>query len=271
MKAKKNYLILAVITGILCVPVLGNVDLSLLTNKPVSLGHANPALAGIQDLYVLIVAPDSEPNKDSLIWKNLQVRVEQKLLKTDIRLSHVAKDWRISRSFDIPELRIDIDMLKLEDLQRYVFRIQTSLATKLYLAKDPKLTLKADVWKKSSTMQVVSVDNMPTAVTNVVLKQVDAFINAYFVANKAYPPHKSKGAQAADANDITVVTAPKFAKSVAKSAVAKYKYVASKNSKIFHKPGCRWAKRIKPENLVGYNSKDEAIKAGKRPCKWCKP
>jgi len=60
-------------------------------------------------------------------------------------------------------------------------------------------------------------------------------------------------------------------KPATKSAVAKYKYVASKNSKIFHKPGCSWAKRIKTENLVGYNSKEEAIKAGKRPCKLCKP
>jgi len=57
----------------------------------------------------------------------------------------------------------------------------------------------------------------------------------------------------------------------ATSAVAEYKYVASKNSKVFHKPECHWAKRIKPENLVGYSSKDEAIKAGKRPCKQCKP
>jgi hypothetical protein len=57
----------------------------------------------------------------------------------------------------------------------------------------------------------------------------------------------------------------------AKSAVSGYKYVASKNSKDFHKPGCRWAKRIKPENLVGYSSKNEAIKAGKRPCKQCNP
>ena len=55
------------------------------------------------------------------------------------------------------------------------------------------------------------------------------------------------------------------------SAMAEYKYVASQSSRVFHKPECRWAKRIKPENLVGYKSKDEAVKAGKRPCKQCKP
>ncbi len=56
-----------------------------------------------------------------------------------------------------------------------------------------------------------------------------------------------------------------------KRAVAEYKYVASKNSEVFHKPQCRWAKKISKRNLVGYNSTDEAVKAGKRPCKLCKP
>jgi len=53
--------------------------------------------------------------------------------------------------------------------------------------------------------------------------------------------------------------------------MAEYEYVASKNSNVFHKPDCRWAKKISSENLVGYNSREEAIKAGKRPCRWCKP
>jgi hypothetical protein len=50
-----------------------------------------------------------------------------------------------------------------------------------------------------------------------------------------------------------------------------YRYVSSKNSQVFHTPQCRSAKRIKPENLITYSSREEAIKAGKRPCKVCKP
>ena len=34
-------------------------------------------------------------------------------------------------------------------------------------------------------------------------------------------------------------------------------YVGSKNSDIYHKPECEWAKRIKPENLVCYHSEEE--------------
>ena len=34
-------------------------------------------------------------------------------------------------------------------------------------------------------------------------------------------------------------------------------YVGSKNSDKYHKPDCKWAKRIKPENLVCYYSEEE--------------
>jgi hypothetical protein len=46
-------------------------------------------------------------------------------------------------------------------------------------------------------------------------------------------------------------------------------YVASKNSNKFHASGCTWAKRIKPENLICFSSKDEAIKAGRQPDATC--
>jgi len=44
-------------------------------------------------------------------------------------------------------------------------------------------------------------------------------------------------------------------------------YVGSKNSKTYHKPNCKWAKKIKPENLICYKSESE-IKDLK-PCNTC--
>ena len=41
-------------------------------------------------------------------------------------------------------------------------------------------------------------------------------------------------------------------------------FVASKNSDKFHAPNCQWAKRIKPENIVCYSSREEAQKSGKK-------
>jgi hypothetical protein len=260
MKTKKYYLILAVVTAILCVPTQGEIRPPLPEdNRPMLIGKANPALSGIAQLYVIIVPPDSEPNSKDLFWRELEEKVKNKLNKAGIQTIRGIAGNILSTG----ELRVYVDTLKLKDLQRYVFRIQTSLSRPVYLAKDSSWFIKADVWKKGSLMQAVSVQSMPAAVSNKVLQQVEAFIAAYLAAN---PP----GTRPYAPNDITVKP-EKLTKPDAKRTVAEYKYVASKNSKVFHKPDCRWVKRILAKNLVGYNSRDEAIEAGKRPCKLCKP
>ncbi len=47
-------------------------------------------------------------------------------------------------------------------------------------------------------------------------------------------------------------------------------YVASRNSEVFHRPGCSNAQRIKPSNLIRFRTRDEAA-ASKRPAKDCNP
>ena len=49
------------------------------------------------------------------------------------------------------------------------------------------------------------------------------------------------------------------------------KYYGSKNSDVFHYPWCKHAANIKPANLRVFNSRQEAIDRGYRPCKVCKP
>jgi len=44
-------------------------------------------------------------------------------------------------------------------------------------------------------------------------------------------------------------------------------YVGSKNSDKYHSPDCKWAKKIKPENLICYKSEEE-VKNLKR-CQTC--
>ena len=51
----------------------------------------------------------------------------------------------------------------------------------------------------------------------------------------------------------------------------KTKFVASKKGKVFHKPECKAAARISADNLVSYATREEAIAAGKKPCKVCNP
>ena len=48
-------------------------------------------------------------------------------------------------------------------------------------------------------------------------------------------------------------------------------FVASKNSAVFHKAGCKSAAKISERNVVRYATRDEAIQAGKKPCHECNP
>ncbi len=259
MGAGKYYLVLAIVAGILCAPAAGETELPTSVNKPVLIGPPNPALAGLERLSVVIVPTDSEPNEDGLVWKKLHVKICNKLGESNIKIiAGIA-----GNILEIPELQICVDMLKFDGSQQYVFRIQTSLAIKVSLENKRQRYLKAVVWKVGSGLQAVSVQDMPAAVTDEVCREVDAFIIAWRQANRA--SGKAAGA-------ITpAVSKKQRQRPAAKAVEAEYKCIASKNSKVFHKADCSSAKRIKPENIVKYGSRAEAIKAGKRPCKRCKP
>lgn len=49
------------------------------------------------------------------------------------------------------------------------------------------------------------------------------------------------------------------------------KYVGSIDSDKFHNPNCRWAKKIKQENEIWFDTIEEAKKQGYKPCGVCKP
>ena len=52
-------------------------------------------------------------------------------------------------------------------------------------------------------------------------------------------------------------------------ALAATKYHGNRRSKVFHKPGCRY---YNCKNCtVEFETREEAIRAGYRPCKVCRP
>lgn len=55
------------------------------------------------------------------------------------------------------------------------------------------------------------------------------------------------------------------------SALAAPQYIASRMRAPFHYISCRWARDILESNTVYYETRDEAIQNGHRPCKTCKP
>ena len=48
-------------------------------------------------------------------------------------------------------------------------------------------------------------------------------------------------------------------------------FVANQNSDVFHKPGCKWTRMIKEDNIVFFKSVSEAEEKRFKQCRYCKP
>jgi len=48
-------------------------------------------------------------------------------------------------------------------------------------------------------------------------------------------------------------------------------YAASKNSPTFHRADCRHAKKILKSTLLSFDTREQAIQTGRKPCKVCNP
>ncbi len=46
-------------------------------------------------------------------------------------------------------------------------------------------------------------------------------------------------------------------------------YVFSKRGKVFHRPDCKFARKIKNKIIV--KTREEALRKGLKPCRFCKP
>ena len=264
MKSKIYYLTLAVRVGVLCVLALGEVGTPRRDGEPVLIGKINPALSGIKKLYVIVEPADVRSSVGGLVWAELQRKVEDKIKRANIEIVGGVHLGRGIRAHDIPEIRVQMEMLRFADLKLYVFRAQTCLAAKAHL-EEQDLYFKADIWESAPVMEAVSEEEMSIVVTNMILGQVDAFIGAWRAAN----PQEGQSADEAGGVSATIPQRP--AEPIYKPTVVKQQYVGSKNSKIFHKSDCTWVGKIKAENLRSYASREEAVEAGKRPCKTCKP
>jgi hypothetical protein len=88
MKTKKYCFILAVVVGIFCVPAPAEIELHRTeAEQGALLGQANPTLVGIKELYVVIEPSDTEPNKNALVWEQLEETVKSRLQEAGIKIA----------------------------------------------------------------------------------------------------------------------------------------------------------------------------------------
>lgn len=161
-------------------------------------------------------------------------------------------------------LKVLIKVYKPSDLKTFIYNLKIYFVQTVALERIPGAKIDAVTWELA-WLAHGSKSKLTEAVPANLKIMTDNFIRDYRLAN----PLSGEPSDTNTGNNVSV-TAPQ-GQIRSDVAVARYRYVSSKNSKVFHSPQCRSAKRIKPENLVGYNSKEEVIQAGKRPCKVCKP
>jgi hypothetical protein len=257
MKIKTYYLISVIATVIFCSAVPGRAESSSPSKKPLLISQSHPAFFGIDTLQVAVLQYGSKQNKDEQFYRQLEKEVKEKLQLAEIELETPTAD----NILIIPELRVYISSLILEDSKQYVIHIRAALARAVCLKDTQSSVFKSEIWQAIPVMQIVSAENMTAKITDLVLEQIDGFIDLYKATN---PPGKRLPEESINETDSSIAIGKQV-------DAAEHKYVASKSSNIFHKPDCRWAQNISKENLITYKSREEAIKAGKRPCKTCNP
>lgn len=109
----------------------------------------------------------------------------------------------------------------------------------------------------------------------------DIFVNALLVADgyaqvSTYPPNVRYASlfrwlQARARERGVGLWSGQSEKQSAEPTAAHARFVGSEKSDVYHWPDCRWAKRIKPENRVWFESPADARNHGYRPCKVCNP
>jgi hypothetical protein len=232
-------------------------------------GHPHPALSGIDALQVVVVPSGDQRVCDSAFWGELAGKVEQKLKHATIKIPDPNQTDQASKPFDMPEFAVHVDVRHFDGEQMFL-AVRTGLARPVYVAMreagskelKPGSMVMAAVWTEASAIMPATSEHVREVISRQTLEQADAFIAAWVASNRSERKVLS--------SEATTVEKEVTGRPV-DSTPAERQYVASKNSKVFHSPGCSSVKRISPENLTAYKTRDEAVSAGKRACKLCKP
>ena len=213
----------------------------------------NPTLIGLNNFFVDTVITDKK--LDGISLQFLQQSIAAKLDKAG--LSIVSED-NVGGG-DNPGIRVNIDILNFGSTGRYVFRVRTSVSASMLIARNPARYFTDEVWSRSSTFSISAGFNIDKAVHEVSLRQLDAFVSDFNYANGNSASTEQETTVQVQKNGVIVPVIPNN------------KFIASKNSRVFHRPDCSSVKSISGKNMVYYNSREEAIESGKRPCKRCNP
>ncbi len=192
------------------------------------------------------------------IRRNIQRQLEDAGIK--VRPLHM---WR-----SVPgrcRLRVAVKLYRPAHQETFVYNLKVDFLQMVTLERSPQTRIDVVTWElmwfahspKSRLAQAIGQN----------LKVLTAsFIKNYRQANpvdKDTPESHNTGNAPTDKR--------RRARPNPSSSAGKYQFTGSKGSDVFHKSNCHSASSISTENIVSYKTRQEAVKAGKRPCKWCNP
>jgi hypothetical protein len=231
----------------------------LTSNSSARLNPQQASLRGVKEMNVDVVC-SQEIKETNLNQQEIRKSIVKQLSQTGVK---ILPEQLWAAAPGRCRLKVLIKVYKPADLEMFIYNLKVYFVQTVTLQRIPEIKVDAVTWELSWLAH--STNNKLTEVIPANLKIIaDNFIRDYRLANP-------KGADLPVSSDSGTVSKNIPKEQNRSDTVAVYKYVSSKNSQVFHRPQCRSAKRINPENLVGYSSREEAIQAGKRPCKVCKP
>ncbi len=228
--------------------------------KPDGVVAPSPALTDVEQVCVVLVSPETGPVESWLEVAKLRARVMEKLSTGGIKV--VEKETGRA-----PKLVVQIEGIVIPDSNTYAYRVQASLSRLVTVPARKSMEFEAQVWRAAPVMQAIAKAEAGNAVAAAVMMQADAFVSAC----KAAPNQPDLAKSAKEKNPVSGSPDAVAPGEQAPQAASAYSFIASKSGSVFHRPDCRWAQNIAAGNLVGYKSREEAVQAGKRPCKSCQP
>ena len=159
-------------------------------------------------------------------------------------------------------LRVAVKVYRPANQEIFVYNLKVDFLQTVTLARNPETRIDATTWELMWFAHG-SKSRLAQAIPQNLKVLIASFIRDYRQVNP-------KDNKTADPNNPT--TAPKqHPEANPGSATGRYEFIGSKGGDVFHKSDCHWASSISSENLMSYKTREEAVKAGKRPCKFCNP
>jgi len=163
-------------------------------------------------------------------------------------------------------LKVMITVYKPSGPETFIYSLRVHFLQTVALERNPETRIDAVTWELTKLG-----NGSKSRLAEEIPENLKIMANSFIRDHRQANPPGGESSVAKDTKRVSVTAPKEEAKADTEPVAAEYRFVASKNSKVFHTSECRWAQKIKPDNLVVYNSRDAAIKAGKRPCKVCNP